>query len=154
MKNTALSETKRVGKFGLIGILNTVIDFALFNVFINFGLYRIAANIISTTVAMSFSFVANKSWVFRAKQGNLLKQAGLFLLVTAFGLYIIQNLVIYFLTEVWLSPLMLGYDLVGVFGLDGVFSQQFVIDNGAKAVATLFSLVWNYALYKKVVFKK
>src|SRR3990167_8623458 len=146
MKNSALFETKRVGKFGLIGILNTVIDFVVFNIFINFGVYRIAANLISTTVAMTFSFVANKSWVFRAKQGSVLRQAVLFLLVTAFGLYVIQNLVIYFLAEVWLGPLDLANNIVQALGLRGIFSEQFVINNGAKAVATLFSLIWNYLL--------
>src|SRR5687767_13839867 len=149
MKNQTLAETKRVGKFGLIGILNTLIDFALFNVFINLGIYRIIANLISTTVAMSFSFTANKSWVFRSKQGSVVRQATLFLAVTAFGLYVIQNLVIYSLTELWLGPMDLAFDVVKLLGLDNLFSHEFVINNGAKAVATLFSLTWNYLLYKK-----
>ena|SRR5687767_12645203 len=153
MKTSAIVETKRVGKFGLVGILNTVIDFVLFNVFINVGVYRIMANVLSTTVAMTFSFIANKSWVFGARRGSVLRQAVLFLAVTAFGLYVIQNLVIYGLTEVWLTPLQLAYDLVDLLGLDAVFGEQFVINNGAKAVATVFSMTWNYLLYKKLVFK-
>jgi hypothetical protein len=57
------------------------------------------------------------------------------------------------LTEFWQFPLNLAYDIVGVFGLDKIFSQSFVINNGAKVIATLFSLTWNYLMYKKVVFR-
>ena len=153
MKNPSFGETKRVSKFGLIGALNTLIDFALFNILIYLGLYRIIANIFSTTIAMAFSFTTNKSWVFRSKQGNVLRQVVMFWGVKAFGLYIIQNIVILFLTEVWLAPLNLAYDIVSLIGLQEVFSKTLVANNGAKATATLFSLTWNYLLYKRLVFK-
>lgn len=153
--SSALAETKRVGKFGIVGIINTIIDFGLFNILIGvFELARIPANIISTTCAMIFSFIANKRFVFGSNEKRVLRQAVLFLLVTAFGLYVIQNLVIYFLTEVWLAPLDFAYDIVTALGLGKTFSHEFVINNGAKVIATLFSLTWNYLLYKRVVFKK
>jgi putative flippase GtrA len=153
MKNPSFGETKRVSKFGLIGVLSTLIDFTLFNILIYLGIYRIIANVFSTTIAMAFSFTTNKSWVFRSKQGNVLRQALMFLGVTAFGLYVIQNIVIFFLTEVWLAPLNLAYNIVAFIGLQEVFSKTLVANNGAKATATLFSLTWNYLLYKRLVFK-
>jgi putative flippase GtrA len=154
MKKPAFMETKRVGKFVLIGVLNTLIDFAVFNIFIYLGLYRIIANIFSTTIGMAFSFAMNRSWVFGSRQGNVLRQAVMFLGVTAFGLYVIQNMVIFFLTEVWLAPLNLAYNIVELIDLDGVFSRSFITNNGAKGTATLFSLTWNYLLYEGIIFKR
>lgn len=149
-----LSETKQVGKFGLVGIINTLLDFALFNLFIiYFGFGRIPANVISTTAAMTFSFFANKSFVFGNRSRRVWVQAALFLVITAFGLYVIQNAVIYTLTELWHYPLSLAYDVVTFLGLDRIFSETFVVNNGAKVIATLFSMTWNYIMYKKVVFK-
>lgn len=154
-KNTALAQTKQVGKFGLVGIINTLLDFGVYNIMFSLvGLKPIPANLIAATVAMTFSFIANKRFVFDQKAGSVLRQAALFLLVTATALYVIQNIVIYGLTELWLWPLELAYDIVGSLGLSGALSQEFVVNNGAKAIATGFSMVWNYLLYKKVVFKK
>ena len=60
-------------KFGLVGVLNTVIDFAVFNLFLFFKCPPAAAKGISYTVGMINSFFCNKGWTFRA-QGNGKKQ--------------------------------------------------------------------------------
>lgn len=151
---TAKAEARQVGKFSLIGIFNTVIDFGIFNVLTQILLLAaIPANIVSTGTAMTFSFFANKLWVFRNRQQEFLNQAVQFVVVTLFGLWVIQNGVIFVLQNVWTWPLELGAAIVAALNLDTVFSQKFVFDNGAKVIATGFSLVWNYLLYKKVVFK-
>lgn len=151
----AYQETKRVGKFGLVGIINTLIDVSLFNLLIilaNFS--QVPANLVSTTVAMTFSFFANKTFVFKNKSDDYGRQAILFFLVTAFGLYVIQNVVIYTLTQVWQWPLEVGYAIVSIINLDEILGKTFIFNNGAKAFAILSSLSWNYIMYKKVVFRK
>jgi putative flippase GtrA len=154
-QKTKLQTTKRVGKFGAVGVINTALDFLIYNLLVfNAGFPLIAANIVSTSVAMSFSFVANKTFVFGERKGNLLRQISLFLLVTTFGLYVLQNLVIWLLAHQWPAPLGLAYDLVELVGLGGVFSKEFVVTNGAKVIATGFSLVWNYQLYRRVVYRQ
>ena len=145
-------EIVRVGKFGIVGILNTIIDFCIFNAltkYASFGL--IQANLVSTTVAMIFSFVMNKRVVFEDDEGSVVKQAVLFLVVTAFGLYVIQNGIIWLLTDVWVGPVHLVVNIVRSAQIH-ILSDGFYINNSAKAVATLASLVWNYIMYKKVVF--
>jgi putative flippase GtrA len=149
------AEVKQVGKFGIVGILNTVLDFAIYNILhfgAGFGL--IPANIISTTCAMAFSFVANKRLVFKHRHGSMARQAGIFFAVTAFGLYVLQNGTITLLTEVWPWPLHLMVQIGHFIGLQAIFPDVVVVNNGAKAIATLVSLTWNYVLYKKVVFKQ
>jgi putative flippase GtrA len=146
-------EIKRVGKFGIVGIINTLLDFGIFNAltkFAHFGL--IQANIVSTTCAMLFSFFANKKVVFKQEGGSVVRQAILFFAITAFGLYVIQNGIIYLLTDLWIGPINLFVNIIRSVGIN-FFSDGFYINNGAKAIATLASLTWNYIMYKKVVFK-
>ncbi len=151
--NPIKEEGRQVGKFGITGVMNTLIDFSVFNVaFAVFGLAAIPAHLISTTLAMIFSFIANKTYVFGSQSRRVLVQAALFVLVTAAGLYIIQTGIISLLLYAWETPLSLGYTIVTAIGLDSVLSQEFVFNNGAKVVATVFSMIWNYLLYRNVVF--
>jgi putative flippase GtrA len=149
---TKRSRMKRVGKFGAVGAANTLLDFVLYNILSSgFRLSLVEANIISTTVAMVFSFTANKKLVFKKHDGSIARQALMFYAVTAFGLYVLQSATIHFLTEIWLTPvntIVASFIWAGVTGHD-----QFLIKNSAKAVATFISLSWNYVMYKKVVFR-
>jgi putative flippase GtrA len=159
-KNTKLLlETKQVGKFGAVGVINTLLDFLIYNTALHlFGLPHTAtklliSNIISTSSAMTFSFIANKTFVFKFREGNVLRQILLFFATTAFGLYVIQNGIIYTLTNIWTMPLDLGYDILQLVGLGDLISTEFFYANSAKVIATGFSFIWNYLLYKKVVFR-
>ena len=146
------SSIHRVGKFGIVGILNTLIDFVIFNLLTtDTGLGLVPANVISTTIAMVFSFMANKRVVFRKQDGSTVMQAVIFFAFTAFGLYVLQNGTIYILTSVWTWPINVFVATVHMLGIPD--HNAFLIKNGAKAVATVVSLSWNYVVYKKVVFK-
>jgi putative flippase GtrA len=145
-------DIKRAGKFGAVGVFNTLLDFIIFNVLSGpFRLGLIEANIISTTVAMSFSFMANKKVVFKKHDGHMGKQAITFLAITAFGLYVLQTGTIHFLTDIWTYPLLLAIDIANLVGFTG--HDEFVFKNSAKAAATVVSMTWNYLMYKKVVFR-
>lgn len=135
-------------KFVAIGAVNTAIDFSILNILVSLGGWeRIPANFVSVSIAMVFSFFANKLFVFKTKSGSARKQGLQFILVTAFGLYVLQNGAIYTLTELWHWPLDW---LTSWFTL---FEKEFVITNGAKAAATAITLVWNFVFYKFIVFK-
>jgi putative flippase GtrA len=148
---TSRNELRRVGKFGVVGLLNTVIDFTLYNILSSTTfLTLVESNIISTSVAMVFSFFANRHVVFRAKQGSIKQQTVRFLLVTGFGIYVLQNGTIALLTQVWPGPMNDLVHLAITAGFHG--HNAFIIKNGAKIVATLVSLIWNYIMYKRLVF--
>lgn len=142
---------QRIGTYGLVGIVNTGIDFGVLNV-LHFHLHwaLLASNLASTSTAMIFSFFANKRFVFNTKTSRKLwHQALLFWAVTAAGLYGLQSGII------WLSmhPLAsltntVARELHSITPL----SSAFIVANGVKAVATIASLIWNYLFYKKVVF--
>lgn len=144
-----------VAKFGLVGILNTFVDFVIFNVLTNkrIGLRKIPANLISTSVAMLVSFTLNRGFVFNATGGNIYMQSAQFFAVTAFGLYVLQNLVIWFLLDVWEWPVEFVWKVVRFVKLDKAMGHEFVRKNAAKGAATLVSLTWNYLMFSFIVFK-
>ncbi len=153
-KSKSTGELARIGRFSLIGILNTAIDLGVYNLLIHAGLAPSIANLPSTTLAMIFSFFANRRIVFQSNSVNPVQQAIKFLVATAFGLYVIQSAIIVVLTRHWLWPGQTAYHIVSTIGLAHLFSERFVIDNSAKVAAIAVSLVWNYLVYKKWVFKK
>lgn len=127
-------------RFGIIGGFNTTLDFGLLFVFSSlFGVPRGFANVMSTSVAFVFSFFANKRYTFKSSdKENVVRQMVLFTIVTLFGLWVIQGLIIHLLSPAIVS-LGLSDDLALL---------------GSKLVATIASLVWNYLLYSRVVFVK
>jgi putative flippase GtrA len=141
----------RASKFGAVGIVNTLLDFSIYNVLSSVTkLTLIQSNIISTTISMIVSFIANKKLVFRKSSTSLVKEAALFLVITAFGLYVLQNGTIKLLTDIWPGPISLFLRIAHSVGISG--HDQFLIKNGAKVIASIVSLTWNYIMYKKVVF--
>ena len=60
--------------FALVGVLNTVIDFSVFWVGVTFGHFPIvAANVLSWTVAVSFSYAVNSLTTFGPESGRVLR---------------------------------------------------------------------------------
>lgn len=137
-----------VTRFAAVGAVNTVLDFAVLNVLMQaFGVAEIPANFISVSLAMCFSFFANKKLVFNAdKTKKTRREAVLFIVVTALSVYGVQNLIIYFLTDLWESPLQ------GLHDVFDIFTEEVFISNVAKMIATGASLVWNFYFYKNLVF--
>lgn len=148
-------EAAQVGRFGIVGVANTAIDFIMLNIISRAtGWPDVWANIPAVVVAMTFSFFANRYFVFHAgKQKDIGRQALEFFPITAFGLIVIQGVIIWFLESVWTGPVNLGVAIASGLGILHYVDKQFVITNGVKAFATLASLVWNYIMYKKIVFK-
>lgn len=125
-------------RFAVVGGANTVIDFGLLFLLKTLGLPVIMSNIISTTSAFIFSFFANKKYTFKTTDTNVKREIILFILVTLFGLWVLQTLVISLIT----SSLSYAHLPSG--------TTLFL----AKAGATFVSLTWNYVLYSRVVFNK
>ena len=126
-------------RFGLIGGLNTLLDFGLLFVFSSIlGVPKLFANILSTSVAFVFSFFANKKYTFKSSgKENIVREMALFTVVTLFGLCVIQGLIIHFLTPVIINL--------------GTTEELALL--ASKLIATVASLIWNYLLYSRVVFK-
>ncbi len=138
MKELTKNSQNQLFRFGSVGIVNTVLDFCLLFIFKSLGLPIALSNILSTTIAFGFSFIANKKYTFKTSGTNIVREMVLFVIVTLFGLWILQNLVI-MLSLPALAGLTRSMDLGLLF---------------AKLLATVISMIWNYLLYRSVVFKK
>jgi putative flippase GtrA len=125
-------------RFVIVGGGNTLLDFVLLFLFTGLGVNKFVANYLSTGISMIVSFFVNKSFTFKNKTGNAKKQFVAFLIVTIIGLWVIQPLVIWVVTHL-LTPYVPNEEI-----------NLFI----AKLIATVASLVWNYLLYSRLVFKK
>lgn len=125
-------------RFGLIGVINTAVDFGLLFILKSIGLMATTANIFSTSIAFVFSFFANKKYTFRSSGTNIVREMILFVAVTLFGLWVLQTGVIWLVLP-HLSKLLRSSEM-------GLLVT--------KLIATAVSMTWNYILYDKLVFKK
>ncbi len=125
-------------RFALVGGVNTALDFGILFILTFLGMDKIVANYFSTGIALIFSFFANKSFTFKHQGGDAKKQFALFLVITLAGLWILQPIIIWACTSA-LAPYLTNNAI-----------NLFV----AKLIATIASLIWNYFLYSRLVFKK
>ncbi|MFI9812467.1 GtrA family protein [Saccharothrix variisporea] len=123
-------------RFGLVGIANTLVDLVSYTLLSLAGVPMVVANLVSTSAGMACSFTLNRSFTFRARTGDVKSQAVLFLLVTGFGLWVVQPIVISLVS--------------GAF--EGTHPVVAVV--GPKLSALVFNLVWNYTLYSRLVFRQ
>lgn len=130
----------QIAKFGLVGVLNTVIDFGVLNFLITLtgiqaGLAIVPLNVTSFTLATVNSYFWSKNWVF---VGSKSSKFIAFLVVSVLG--ILLNTAVVFALTTFIAP-------------PGQMSPT-VWANAAKVLATLVSLVWNFLGYKLIVFKR
>lgn len=129
------SRAGRPLRFLVVGVANTLLDIAIFLVLTAWGVPVIIANMISTAVALCFSFLLNRAYTFRAGPG-VVGQAVRFLVVTLVGLWVLQPIIIQAVLA------LIGDQLPSTAAL-----------LVAKGIATVASLTWNYLLYGAVVFR-
>lgn len=125
-------------RFAIVGGANTAIDFVILFILVAMGLPVIASNFVSTSTALIFSFFANQKFTFKNTDSNNRSKFIYFLIITLFGLWIIQPIIIQLI-----NSLLVLYQ----------FDKSIVLLIG-KLLATIITLVWNYLLYRKFIFNE
>ena len=126
----------QLGKLAVIGLINTAVDFVLFNIFRfrldwNLALAVSVAFILATFV----SYVLNRRWTFQLRDGWVRAgETGMFFVVNAVALAVTNGIVLG--ADAWFGPL-------GPFGA-----------NAAKVVAAVIILLPKFAGYRDVVFRR
>lgn len=133
---------RQLGRFAVVGVLNTVLDFAVLNVLINLsqvseGSLANAFKGISFIVAVVNSYYWNKYWTFEFKQ-RVKSEFLQFFVISAIGFGL--NVGAFHL-------------VVNVVGPLGDIATKAWANFGALA-GTLAGLAWNFIGYKFIVFKK
>ena len=146
---TCLDKYKDKIRFCIIGAINTLIDFSILLILNRgFKVDYIVANYISTTIALVFSFFANKYYTFECKGGNVKKQSLSFTIVTLIGLWLIQPLVMK-----GINLLLVNWQIGTIKLITLKISSDTIKLIIEKLVATVITLIWNYLFYSRLVFK-
>ena len=127
-----LSKSPAVFRFTLVGLLNTMVDFGLFNLLILLlaspsGAALLACNAVAFLAANLCSYFCNRSWTFATTVSASFKEYSAYFGISLVGL-LLNSLVLWLLT---------GGVVEGFWQL-----------NLAKVGATLVSMVWNFCGYR------
>ena len=130
-------------RFFVVGVINAAIFLGVLNLLtwisgIYSGLLLVWFNCVAFILALLNSYFLNKKWTFGDRAGHENIVVARFVVVTVIGL-VINTAVLYIMTT--------------------LFGPQFGISpawwvNVSSVVATGFSLIWNFAGYKYMVFIK
>lgn len=125
----------QVVRFGMVGALNTLVDFTIFNLLFNvFGLPLLVSNTLSVSAGIVNSFLWNKHWTFSAGGWSRWRREAItFVVISVIGL-LINNMGILVLTT-----------LTGNTGVLAV--------NAQKLAASILSMTWNFLGYRLVAFR-
>jgi putative flippase GtrA len=141
------NERVRFVKFGVVGIIGSVIDFGFFNLLtILFKLPSIPSSVISFTLAVVNNFILNRFWTFPGSRTTpVIRQLAQFSAVSLIGLLIRTPLFS------WMESLLipLAQKLV-----PNLLTPTIVGHNGALAVAIGVVMLWNYFANRIWTFRK
>lgn len=122
---------KEIIVYGIFGVLTTIVSFGSFSIlrYIFINTNESILNIISIILAIIFAYVTNRKFVFKSKEKNILKEAGLFFMSRAFSMI---------------------FEMVTFFILNELIKMDGLI---AKAIVSFFVIIINYILSKIIVFR-
>lgn len=138
----------QMAKFAIVGVLNTLVDFAVFQT-LNLTLgWVYAAQVLGYTFGVINSYLWNSNWTFKEQRTRSVKEVVLFLLVNLASLGVSLGMI-------WL--------LREVFGVTNDWVAQWMPkaiagfikgDTVAKLIATVFAIAVNYLGNRLFVFKE
>ena len=145
--------SKRALRFVVIGVCNAIISFGTLNViFYKLNQNKIVSSIIATSLALVFSFIMNRGFVFGDKTKKAHQQLPAFVIVTISGSLLVLNLVYILSLKLLNGHEYLIIDLIK--SLTSVkLTKSFVDINLSTVIGAVVALFWNYNGYKRFVFK-
>ena len=131
-------------RFGIIGVLATLLDWGIFYVLTNFlGVYYVVSSVIGFCVSVIFNYLLSRVWVFHVtEKQNVVREFILFMITSIIGLGI--NTLVLWLCVEWMFVQMTFLSVI----------PDDILELIGKAAATFVVMVWNYLIRKFLVFKK
>jgi putative flippase GtrA len=127
---------REAASFGLIGVVNTALDFGIFYTLIFLG--PLNANAISTALTTMSSYAMNRRWTYKDRPKTALRREG--------TLFVAFNLV-----GLAIQEAILGLAKYG-FGLHETQHRTALLL--AKCVGVAVAMVFRFWAYRTIVFKK
>lgn len=158
----------QVARFGLVGVINTLVDYVVFislTIVFRIPLSRVwVAKYPSSAVAMVVSFVLNRRFVFRSQRRDVAREAFRFVTATLIGVFVIQNLLTQFFAsnfQYFGTAAFRALDAAGLSELTVTvhdrtlgITRSYTIKTVAFGLATVASLTWNFLTYKYWAFRQ
>ncbi|MBQ4518955.1 MAG: GtrA family protein [Clostridia bacterium] len=142
----------QAGKFALVGVVNTLLDYVLFFVFFSLcGLDKNIAQILATAIAMTNSYLVNRYWTFQ-KTGAV-KGQEIVRFVAVNILSLLTTLLFLNLFYDWLALHKLANELLSLLGIPLVLEGDWAV-MFCKVLVMPFSLGVNFLGNRLWVFKK
>lgn len=141
---------RKLVRFAIVGCFNTAFDiFLLLAILKILDWSPLVANSLSVSTAITVSYFLNHRVVFRQPDAYSLRKYLRFFLVTGLGIIIIQDSAIYLVTDkLWVISKTMTFTFVG-----HNFHSRTLEILAAKLAGVLIGLIWNYSLYKYVIFR-
>ena len=135
-------------KFAIVGVLNTLVDFAVFQT-LNLTLgWVYAAQVLGYTFGVINSYLWNSSWTFREQRTRSFREIALFLVVNIVSLGVSLGMI-------WLCREVLGITNAWVAGWMPHALAGFIKgDTVSKLIATAVAIVVNYVGNRLFVFNQ
>lgn len=116
---------KQIIRFGIVGLVATIIDFLLLFCLTDFlNIYYLVSSIISFIISLLVNYILSIKWVFDVKKKQTYREVLLFIILSTIGL-LINQLILYIFTD--------------IFNIYYIFS---------KLVATLIVMIYNFVTRK------
>jgi putative flippase GtrA len=125
-------------KFAAIGVINTVVDFAIYNALLRVG--PIKASAAAMVVATTVSYVLNRYWTFAHRERSTAQREYTLFFALNFLGFLIQTAPVAF------AKYGLGFDENGTV-------VDYVAFNLAKVIGIGFGMLFRFWSYRKYVFK-
>ena len=117
-------------KFGVVGVLNTAINWIIFIVLNMLGVYYIFSNIIAYSLSTLNSYLWNSKWVFKYNGNDIKETTVKFIVLNVIGL-ILNTSILYILV-----------DIVGLYKIVALI------------ITTAIVMIINYFINKLWVFRR
>ncbi|MDO4925497.1 MAG: GtrA family protein [Turicibacter sp.] len=117
-------------KFGIVGVLNTAINWIIFIILNMVGIYYIFSNIIAYSLSTLNSYLWNSKWVFKYNGNDIKETTVKFIVLNVIGL-ILNTSILYILV-----------DIVGLYKIVALI------------ITTTIVMILNYFINKLWVFKR
>ena len=146
-KKKAKKTLWQITKFAIVGVLNTLVDFAVFQT-LNLTLgWVYAAQVLGYTAGVINSYLWNSNWTFREQRTRSFREIALFLLVNVLSLGVSLGMI-------WLLREKAGITNAWVEGWMPHALAGFIKgDTVCKLIATVVAIAVNYVGNRLFVFK-
>lgn len=148
-------------RFAVVGVCNTLLDFMILNTLMILAhatverhALIVGLNIVSASTTVIISFFLNRKFVFNnGDSSRLHHKLMIFMVITLTGLFVVQGAVFALLLTRLEVPARFVSATIEQLGFDFA-TPSFIQANTTKALATVATMLWNYVLYKRFVFKE